>query len=493
MPKWLAGSILGVLAAVGLGAAMVPLRSHLSIATAGLVLVVPVVAAVVTGGPIAGTVTVAAGFLVYDFAFIPPYYTLTVGAAQNWVALGVYAVVMLMVSQVVSRLDAARAESQRNAIHARRLYELSDLLVKDRPIEDLLQTIVTTVRTAFGVSGVALLLPADGRLRVASSAGEPISPEDLHRLGPGSGTPISVGMTGPTPDRLQTVALSASQGPVGVLAVRGLTLSPDDRVLLGAFANHAALAIERARLREQALETELLQEVDRLRRTLLGAVSHDLRTPLASMKIASTTLRDGTVILSKADTDELYEIIDRQTDRLSRLVTSLLDMTRLQAGVLLLHREMRAVPDLVEEAVSALKGVTGERRVEVDIPPCLPPVYVDQLLIGQVIANLVENADRHAPEGSAVTVAAETRAGRVVISVADHGPGVPADERQTIFDSFVRFDTGGRAGLGLAIAKAFIQAHGGTIWVEDLPTGGARFAFTLPDAPMPGPPSRAEG
>jgi two-component system sensor histidine kinase KdpD len=478
--KTLVGSIVGVLTALGLGAAMVPLRSHLSIATTGLVLVVPVVAGVIVGGLGAGVTSVAAGFLIYDYAFIPPYYTLTVGSAQNWVALGVYAVVMLLVAQVVAHLESARLEAQRRAAETQRLYELSELLVKDRSIADLLDTIVGAVRTVFDVPGVALLLPNAGRLTIAALAGEAISPEQLHQLDPQSWVPVSLGTTGPIPERLQTVALSASGRPVGVLAVRGLPASSNQRALLGTFANHAALAVERAQLREQALQAELLQEVDRLRRALLGAVSHDLRTPLASMKVASTTLLDPTLSLSAADTDELHGLIDVQTDRLTRLVTSLLDMTRLQAGVLEIRPEPWAVLDLVGEAVVALRAALGERRVNMDLPDWLPPVDVDHLLVGQVIANLLENADRHAPPDSALTIAAEIRDERVAVSVTDQGPGVPPEERETVFDSFVRFDTGGRSGLGLAIAKTFVEAHGERIWVDNGPEGGARFVFTLP-------------
>ena len=180
---------------------MLPLRSHLSVATAALVLVVPVVAGVVVGGLGAGVASVAAGFLVYDFVFIPPYYTLTVGAAQNWVALGVYVVVMLLVAQVVAHLESARREAQQRAAETQRLFELSELLVKDRSVEDLLETIVTAVRTVFDVPGVALLLPVDGRLAIAASAGETIAPEELHQLDPESGIPVSVGTSGLIQDR----------------------------------------------------------------------------------------------------------------------------------------------------------------------------------------------------------------------------------------------------------------------------------------------------
>ncbi len=480
MRKGLAGSIVGVVTAVGLGAALLPLRSHVSIATTALVLVVPVVIGVRIGGFGAGVTSVTAGFLVYDFAFIPPYYTLTVGSAQNWVVLGVYAVVMLLVAQVVAHLQSARSDAQRKAIATQRLHDLSELLVKDRSLGDLLETIVTAVRTSFDVAGVTLLLPVEGGLAIAASAGETVPQEQLRQLDPESGIPVSVGATAPVPHRLQTVALSVSGRPVGLLALRGLPVSASDRDLLRTFANHAALAVERAQLREQALRSELLEEVDRLRAALLGAVSHDLRTPLASMKVASTILRDRTISLSAADADELHALIDIQTDRLNRLVTSLLDMTRFRAGVLELHRAPWSVLDLVGETLADLRSALGNRSIEVMVPSGLPAVDVDRLLVGRVLANLLENADRHAPPQTPIIVAADLRAGRAVISVTDSGPGVPPAERASVFDSFARFDTGGRSGLGLAIAKTFVEAHGQHIWVEDIPGGSVRFVFTLP-------------
>jgi two-component system, OmpR family, sensor histidine kinase KdpD len=304
--------------------------------------------------------------------------------------------------------------------------------------------------------------------------------EQLRQLDPESRIPVSMGTAAPIHDRLQAVALSASDRPIGLLALRGRSVSAADRALLRTFANHAALAVERAQLQQQALRAELLQEVDRLRRALLGAVSHDLRTPLATMKVASTTLLDRTISLSEADTDELHGLIDVQTDRLNRLVTSLLDMTRFQAGALEIHRQSWSIIDLVSETLASLRSALGSRPIEVILPEWLPPVDVDHLLVGQVLANLLENADRHAPAESPISVAAAVRASRLAISVTDTGPGVPPEEREAVFDTFVRFDTGGRSGLGLAIAKTFVEAHGEHIWVEDAPGGGACFVFTLP-------------
>ena len=480
MRRGVVGSITGVALCVALGATMVPLRSHLSLATPALVLVIPVVAGVIIGGFPAGVAGVAVGFLVYDYAFIPPYYTLTVGAAQNWTALGVYSIVMLLVAQVVANLRSARSEAQRREIEAQRLYELSELLVQDRSVGELLETIVGVVQTMFDVPAVALLLPADGRMTIAASAGEPLSDRDLRRFDPGSGIPVGVGTAREAAGELRAIALSASGRPVGLLALRGMPASGTDRASLGTFANHAALALERAQLREQAMRSELLEEVDRLRRALFGAVSHDLRTPLASMKVASSTLLDPSLSLSDADADELHSLIDAQIDRLTRLVTSLLDLTRFQAGVLTVRQSPRSVVDLVGETLGGMRPAMGERPLDVELPGMLPTVDVDPLLIGQVLANLLDNADRHGPPGSPITVTGEVRGDRVALAVTDRGPGVPPGEREAVFEGFVRFDTGGRAGLGLSIAKTFVEAHGERIWVEDVAGEGARFVFTLP-------------
>jgi len=461
--KWLVGSVVGIAVSVGLGAAMVPMRPHLSIATAALVLVVPVVVGVAIGGFTAGAASVAAGFLVYDYGFIPPYNRLSVGRPQDWVALAVYAVVMLLVAQVVARLDTARADAQRRAVEAERLAQLSELLVEDRSVDELLKTIVRAVASSFDVAGVALLVLEHGQLEIASTAGDELTPDELARLG--SGLPVSLGTAPGAPGQIRTVALTASGRPVGMLALRGIPASESDRALLRTFANHAALALEQARLREQALRSELLEEVDRLRHALMGAVSHDLRTPLATMKVASSALVDPSIVLSEEDADELHGLIAVETDRLTRLVTSLLDMTRIDAGVLEVRPVDTPVRQLLVDAVTPLRSSLGDRRVDIDLGPDLPDVDVDQLLIGQVLANLIDNAHGHAPAGSPIVVAARRRGDRVELSVTDAGPGVPVAEREAIFDRFVRFDTGGRAGLGLTIAKTFVEAHGETIWV----------------------------
>jgi two-component system sensor histidine kinase KdpD len=476
------GSAVGVLAALALGGAMLPLRSHLSIATIALVFVIPVVAGVVIGGRPAGLISVVGGFLVYNVAFIPPYWTFAIDQAQHWAALVAYVIIMLLVSEVVVRLEQARAAAQTRETNARHLFEMSEVLLGDKSIPELAEAIVHEICLTFRLEGAALLVPVEGRLEIVASSGMPFAAGEMASLPPSERPPVALSTSTSTAS-IQTLALSAAGRPIGLMLLYGLPDDPVGREHLPTVANHLALALERAELRERVHQVELLEEIDRLREALLGAVSHDLRTPLATIKIASSTLLDRNASLRPEDIDELYLLIDVQADRLTRLVNNLLDMTRIRAGVLEVRRVPSSLLDLVTTVTTELSPMLEGRRVEVDIPAGLPAVDVDHVLVEEVLSNLVDNAHRHSPEEAAIVIAAERRGpDRVVVSVTDHGSGIPRSERTAVFETFVRFDTGGRAGLGLAIAKAFIQAHDETIWVEDPPGGGARFAFTLPIA-----------
>jgi two-component system sensor histidine kinase KdpD len=463
-----------------LGALLLPLRSHVNVSTIALVLVIPVVIGAVVGGFIAGVASVVAGFFVYDFAFVPPYRTLSVGTSQNWIALGVYVVVMLLVARIVDVLDTTRLEARRGHEVLRRVSEVSELLIGDQQVDDLLKTIVSTARTVFNVPGVSLLELEEGRLIVVASDGEPLTNDELHQLGPHSGQPIRVGTASGSTNELRTVALTASGRPLGILAMHGHPILESESAVLNTFANDAALALERAQLREQALRTKLLEESDRFRRGLMGAVSHDLRTPLATIKVASSTLATRDVSLSPEDAYELHQLIDLETDRLTRLVTNLLEMTRIEAGVLTLHRVSTPIEELVDEAMAVMGSSIDDHRVDVVLSPSIADVDVDRVLMGQVLVNLLDNALRHAPANSVITIAGETRDGQIVLSVADEGPGVPLGDRETIFDRFTQSSTGGRAGLGLTIVKTFVEAHGEHVWYEEVTPRGARFVLSLP-------------
>jgi two-component system sensor histidine kinase KdpD len=460
---------------------MLTVRPHLSVATAALVLVIPVVVGVAAGGFLAGSVAAAVGFLVYDWFFIPPYGTLTVGAAQNWAAAFVYVVVVLIVARIVAFQQQARDVARQREDEIRRLFVVSQNLIGQRPLNEVLELVVTTVHETFPTRWVALLLPADGMLRIAATAGAALSDADRVAAVGEQGSPQSLALMSAHSD-ISRVALSTTEGPVGQLVVAGATLVSYDRELLGTFANQAALAIERSQLLGQALRTELLEEVDRWRSALMGAVSHDLRTPLASMKSAVSTLRSDDVALSEEDTSALLEMIEDQSDHLARLVANLLDMARLDAGTLTLNREPHAVGELVDAALQSLGTALAHHLLAVRLAPDLPLVDVDLVLLAQVLANLLSNAVQHSPEGSTITVGAVERGATVAISVADEGPGVPVEDREGIFQMVDRRAGSGRAGLGLAISTAFVEAHDQRLTVEDAPGGGAKFTFTVPVA-----------
>jgi two-component system sensor histidine kinase KdpD len=486
-------SVTGTAAALGtmavLTAAMIPLRGQLSIATTGLILVVPVVIGVALGGFTAGAISVVAGFLVYDYFFIPPILTLWVGAAQNWVALGVYVAVMLPVAHLVARMDAARAKARRQETQIRELFQLSDLLVEEKPLDMLLSVIVTTLADVFGSPQVALFLPQGRRLEIAAYAGEPLTELEvrrvLHTQGEAGGGAKSSDSGG-----LLVLALAAAGRPVGLLVLSGETAARYEREPLLLFANQIALAVERAQLKEQALRARVTEEMARLAKTLVAAVSHDLRTPLASIKASSSTLADAGLDISPEGSRRLATLIDTQADRLAELVQNLLDMSRIQAGVLQPRRTVASLADLISTVVTDLDPkAPGQRRhtILVQLPGDLPPVDIDLVLISRVLTNLLENAIRHSPKNSPITIGGALITPQAIeVSVTDHGPGISPDRRNGIFELFARRAGDAGAGLGLTIAKTFIEAHGQRIWVQDVPQGGARFCFTLPvAAPIP--------
>lgn len=482
-------TLTGSAAALGsialLTAAMLPLRNHLSVATAALVLVVPVVVGVASGGFLAGVISVVAGFLAYNYFFIPPYQTLQVGGTENWIALIVYVIILIPIARLVANMVTARTQAQQRGIQLRRLLDVSGQLIQDKPLDELLRTVVDTLRDLFDARQVTLLLPHDGGLGIAATAGEPLTDADQAAIRPAAGQPVSLDTHTAGRDRIVKLPLVAGGRPIGLLAITGAAIGEQQREPLRLFANQAALAVERAQLREQALRAELTDKVARLARTLVAAVSHDLRSPLASIKTAASILADPqlTAELDQGQRGALTTLIDTQADRLAQLVTNLLDMGRVQAGVLLPRTSPTAVPDIVHTALDSVPRPDRTAPPTLELAEALPPVDVDAILITRVLANLLDNAYRHAPKDTPILISAElTQPDTVTVAVADRGPGVGPDRRGDLFGFHVRRPHDSGTGLGLAIAKTFIDAHHQRIWVETAPEGGARFCFTLPVA-----------
>ncbi|MGH3165845.1 MAG: sensor histidine kinase [Trebonia sp.] len=423
-----------------------------------------------------------------SLSFIPPYLTLWVGAPRNWVALGVYAIVMVPVARVVASMDAARSKELRQGRELRELFELSDLLVEDKPLDALLPALVTALTEVFGARQVVLFLPARDQaaepMEMAASAGPPPSEAQLRSVLPAPGAPASIGASPRERDALTVIALSASSRPVGLLALSADAAARHEREPLLLFANHIALTVERAQLREQALRTRVDAEMARVAKTLVAAVAHDLRSPLASLKASSSTLADPELEISADARRSLAATVDAKADQLADLVQNLLDMSRIQAGVLRPRRTVAALNALVSGVLGDPPPSWQGHEVKDEIPDGLPPIDADLVLMTRVLANLIDNAVRHSPAGAPVTVRAKLCPDRraVELSVTDSGPGVPVSRREEIFGLFPRREHDAGAGLGLTIARTFVEAHGQRIWVEDAPGAGARFCFTLPVA-----------
>jgi two-component system sensor histidine kinase KdpD len=449
------------------GAALLALRSQVSTTNVVLVFLVVVVAAAANGGLGPGATAAGLGFLAFDLLFLPPYGHLKVHDRQDYLSLAVYLLIALVVSVLVSTRERRQALAERRERETRTLYELSSRLLVHDGLQATLEQVAATVRSLFDLAGCQILLAdEDGRQRPAAAAGDVGA--DATRRG-------------------LAVPLRTAGAPVGaIVLVAGdhgpLRLGEQEQRVLSAFANQAALAVERDRQQEERARARALAETDRLRTALLNAVSHDLRTPLASIKASASSLLDDTVEWAPRQRREFLETIDQETDRLSRLVHNLLDMSRIEAGALDPRLVETALLDVTGPVVR-LAGSKSDQPVKVDIPDDLPTVLVDPVRLDQVLTNLLDNARRYA-DGGAVTVQGRAVDGRVEIRVVDHGPGIPEAERERVFDQFYRLRQGGRTppdatGMGLAISRGIVEALGGTIRVEATEGGGATFVISL--------------
>lgn len=452
---------------------------------AALVLVVPVALGVAVGGFPVAPVGVLAGFFAFDFFFIPPYYDMTVGAGEHWVSIGVYTAVSLIVGGVVAQAQASRRVAHQRESEVRLLYELARAVAAADGLDAALHAVARLARTLFDLATVAiLLLDGDGGLRVAACEGTPLPERDVRRVA------VVHGADGfgevPGAPGLLAGPLPTASGPAGLVVVSAAGLSPERLRLLSLFATQAGVAVERARLAEETARAQTLAEIDRLRSSLVGAVSHDLRTPLASIKAAVSDLVDPSVPLDEGDRRVLLATIEEETDRLTRFVTNLLDMSRIESGALRVGRSATPVDELIEQALVRFAPMLGG-PVSVQVPENLPLLDVDYVLIEQVFSNLFENVVRHCPPGTAVDLEVVAKDHWAEIRVADDGPGIPAAERQRIFALFSQGISrgGGGTGMGLAICRGIIEAHGGQLWVEQRQGGGSVFVFRLPVVAVP--------
>ncbi|RPF44999.1 two-component system sensor histidine kinase KdpD [Streptomyces sp. Ag109_G2-6] len=465
-PRIVAGWLVGVVFPVLLSLLLTHISTDPGLANDMLLFLGLTVAAALLGGLWPALASAAFGSLLLNYFFVEPLHRFTISDPRNIMAISVFFGVAVSVASVVDLAARRTHQAARLRAESEILSTLAGSVLRG---ETALDALLERVRETFAMESVALLERA-GEL-------EPWTP---------------AGSVGPAPvARPEDADVDMPIGDHMALALSGRVLPAEDRRVLGAFAAQAAVVLDRQRLVGEAEEARRLAEGNRIRTALLAAVSHDLRTPLASIKASVSSLRSADVEWSEEDRAELLEGIEDGADRLDHLVGNLLDMSRLQTGTVTpLIREI----DLDEVVPMALGGVP-EDSVLLDVPETLPMVRVDPGLLERSVANVVENAVKYSPRGQRVLVAASALGDRVEVRVVDRGPGVPDEAKDRIFAPFQRYGDaprGAGVGLGLAVARGFAEAMDGTLTAEDTPGGGLTMVLTLRAAHPAGPAGTAD-
>jgi two-component system sensor histidine kinase KdpD len=392
--------------------------------------------------------------LAFNFFFLPPVHTLTLADESNWFVLAVYLVIAIVTSDLAARARARARDAEQRGQEEAVLGMLATSLLQGRSVSAQLDEIAPAVASVLGADAARIEL---GKVR-EPPRGE--APYPLEAAGSRVGT------------------VYAREGPRGNLEVR--------RRFLPALASLLAVATEREQLTADAVAAEALRRSDAVKTTVLRAVSHDLRSPLTAIRVAGGTLRRSFEDLAAGDRDALLDTVCDEAERLDRIVTDLLDLSRLEAGAAEPQREITPLDALLGSALGAL-GSGGE-RIDVILPNEVPSVDVDPAQLERVLVNLLENALRFSPDDERVVVRVTATRKETLVRIVDRGPGIPEAELESIFEAF-RSNTAGaerpRSGLGLTIARGFAAANAGRVWAESRPSQGATFVLALPIVAVP--------
>jgi two-component system sensor histidine kinase KdpD len=443
----LAGVAVATLVLVALGAGL---------AIAASVLLFGVVAASLLGY-VPGIASAVLGALLLNYYFTEPRHSLTIARTDDVVALAAFVAVSVIVGTLVARLNELRRRSELGAREANLRLEATNQLVAGQPPAIVLHDVAAELVHLFDLASCEIV------------AG------DVAARAYGDG------------DAIDTFVLRQP----GLTLRLGLdhTLRADEQHTIEALATGLAAALDRTRLQTETREQQLRADIDRSRIAFLRAVTHDVRTPIATIKTATGALLSPSSPLDETERAELLEATYEEAARLEGLVTKVLDLTRIRAGAVKPEIESIAADDLVRAAVDHLGAVVGSRPITLDIDSELAPLRVDPLLLEHAVANALENAVVHDPGAHEIVVRAAERGNRVELDVVDHGPGIPSGDRERVFDEFVRLDprTERRgSGLGLTIVRALTEANGGTVRLDETPGGGTTVVFDLPADPSDG-------
>jgi len=458
------GATIAVVAPVVAGMASIPLARNGPAASIALFLLAIVIAAV-AGGLWAGLLAAVLSSIALPFLYGAQRFRLRFDGTEEVLTALVFLTVALVVGILVGGASEERARALRRERESTLLGQLSARFVSGEVPDRVLDDFVRMLLEPFGLSSAEVRVEIDGEHLHARAEQAGLTPG-----GPDSVVPLVVG---PVSFGTLRAERPANRQPLG----------PHEQQLLEAASKQAAAALDRARLDARARLAQLDAETNQLRAAMFSSVTHDFRTPLASIKAGVTSLLDHSVEHDPTQERELLTTIFEETDRLNRLVGNILDLARIRAGALTPARHEAGLDEIAEVVVARLAPRLDGVRVELVIADDVPTVAVDETQLDQVMTNLLENAACHSPPGGEVRLSVGPAGDRVVVRVSDHGPGVDPDERERVFEAFYRGastpDSPG-TGLGLAIANAIVTAHDGRIWIEDGPGGGASFVFEIP-------------
>jgi two-component system sensor histidine kinase KdpD len=443
----------------GLVTLLAPLERQVPTTTAAMLYVLVVALASATEGAAAGIAASLLSFLALNFFFTPPLQTFVVGKPEDLIALFVFLVVSVVTGLLLSAVVTQKSRAERHEAQNRLLNRFTSRLLSGQSLEAVLHDFGKNLVGLFGLA----------RSEISTVMTQPVE---------------AVGDLQAQTGESYELELTSKLGPIGRLkltfpASRG-RLDHDERAVMEAFAGQLALALESVRLSDEVKRAQLDAETSRLRATLFSGVTHDLKTPLSAITASVTSLLDGSEFSDEELSDHL-ETIRQEADHLNRVLSNLLDLARLRSGALTPAKVPAAIDELIEGVVARLQPLLDGRDVSLRIGDDFPEVPMDLVQVDQVLTNLIENAVKFSPTYSPIEILALGSPTSVRVTVADKGPGIPKEERERVFQPFERGngDAAG-TGLGLAISKAVVVAHGGHMWAQDRPGGGAALTFELP-------------
>jgi len=487
-------------------------RGVLHVGNLSMLYLIAVLATAIAFGRGPAVLVSVASFLTFNWFFVEPLHSFWVSDPVEWIALVLFLLTATLTGQLAAAQRLRTEEAEQRKREAVVLYDVVRL-IGDPDLESALKSVAERLRLELDLAAVVISLSSEGGYCAQAASGDL---EAIHRAGSATQMPAHLLGEGSSPtalqhaapgrwvrivpphspllihagtdDRIRMVPVRANDSRAGNLILVTVADRPnfgatEDR-LLSTVAAQIGLAAERLQLRREATDAEILRRADTLKTALLNAVSHDLRTPLASIIASAGSLLQNDVAWTDQERQEFAQTIEDEARRLNRIVGNLLDLSRIKAGSLQPEKGWYDIGSLLEEVIGRLSGVTAGHDVKIDIPDDLPPIMLDYVEIDEVLSNLVENSAKFAPPGTQIRIGARNGGGEIRVEVENSGPGIRHDALHLLFEPFYRGGKGDThpegTGLGLAVAKGLVEAHGGRIWAENRPEGGARFVFTLP-------------